>query len=121
MLSVLNVIIYAMIVLISIILVVLILIQPSKGGGFGSAFGGVGENVFGAHAMEHLSKLTVWLISIFFVLTLALTILSAHAKRSDNSVMAGAPAPAKVEAVVPAADANAVKEAPVKSDKEPKK
>lgn len=85
--SILNVIVYALIVLISVILVVLILIQPSKGGGFGSAFGGVGENVFGAHAMEHLSKLTVWLISIFFVLALLLTVLSAHAKKQDRSVM----------------------------------
>ncbi len=87
MLSVLSVIIYALIVLISVILVVLILIQPSKGGGLGSAFGGMGENVFGAHAMEHLSKLTVWLISIFFVLALALTVISAHAARSDKSLM----------------------------------
>ena len=84
MLSVLSVVIYALIVLISVILVVLILVQPSKGGGLGSAFGGAGENVFGAHAMEHVSKLTVWLISIFFVLALSLTVISAHASRSDR-------------------------------------
>ena len=86
-LSALNVIIYALIVIIAIILVVLILIQPSKGGGLGSAFGGAGENVFGAHAMDHASKLTVWLIAIFFVLTLALTVISAHS--SPDSLMTG--------------------------------
>ncbi len=86
-LSVLNVVIYALIVIIAIILVVLILIQPSKSGGLGSAFGGAGENVFGAHAMDHASKLTVWLIAIFFALTLALTVISAHS--SADSVMAG--------------------------------
>ncbi len=86
MLTVLNVIIYALVVLIAIILVALILIQPSKGGGLGSAFGGVGENVFGAGAMEHLSKLTIWLISIFFVLALLLTILPRLNKNDYKSV-----------------------------------
>ncbi len=114
MLSVLSVIIYALIVLISVVLVILILIQPSKGGGLGSAFGGMGENVFGAHAMEHLSKLTVWLIAVFFALALALTVISAHASRSDKSLMDGGdtvvenpvqPAPAAVETVEKAADA----------------
>ena len=87
LLSVLNVVIYALIVIIAIALVILILIQPSKSGGLGSAFGGAGENVFGAHAMDHASKLTVWLIAIFFALTLALTVISAHS--SPDSVMAG--------------------------------
>ena len=86
-LSVLNVIIYALIVIIAFILVILILIQPSKSGGLGAAFGGAGENVFGAHAMDHASKLTVWLIAIFFALTLALTAVSAHS--SPDSLMEG--------------------------------
>lgn len=87
MISILNVIVYALIVLIAIVLVVLILVQPSKDGGLGSAFGGLGENVFGAHAMDHLSKVTVWLISAFFVLALALTVLSRY-EQEDDSVMA---------------------------------
>lgn len=87
MISILNVIVYALIVLIAIVLVVLILVQPSKDGGLGSAFGGLGENVFGAHAMDHLSKVTVWLISAFFVLALALTVLNRY-EQKDDSVMA---------------------------------
>ena len=63
MLSVLSIIIYALVVLIAVLLIALILVQPSKSGGFGSAFGGLGESVFGAHAMSHLSKLTVILIT----------------------------------------------------------
>ena len=94
-LSVLNVIIYAAIVIIAVILVFLILIQPSKGGGLGSAFGGTGENVFGAHAMDHVSKLTVWLIAIFFALTLALTVISAHS--SSGSLMENEEASAATE------------------------
>lgn len=122
-LEVLNVIIYALIVIIAIVLVALILIQPSKSGGLGSAFGGAGENVFGAHAMDHASKLTVWLIAIFFALTLALTIISAHSR--PDSLMAGIeeeeateetqPAEAAVkDAVEEAAEQPAVEVAPLK-------
>ena len=91
MLSVLSVIIYALVVLISILLIALILLQPSKSGGLGSAFGGVGESVFGAHAMSHLSKLTVIFITVFFVLTLLLAVISGHINdNSGVSVMDGA-------------------------------
>lgn len=82
--TVLSVIIYALVVLIAILLIALILVQPSKSGGFGSAFGGVGESVFGAQAMSHLSKLTVILITCFFVLTLLLAIVSGHTTGKDQ-------------------------------------
>jgi len=115
MLSVVSYIIYALIVLIAIILVVLILIQPSKGGGFGSAFGGVGENVFGAHAMEHISKLTVWLITIFFILALAQTVISGKLKVSDKSLMSEA------KAAEPAKKVDEAKAAPEAKAAEPAK
>lgn len=76
--QVLNVVLYSVVVLIAILLIALILVQPSKSGGFGSAFGGLGESVFGAQAMGHLSKVTVVFISLFFVLTLALAVISGH-------------------------------------------
>lgn len=108
LLSVLNVIIYALIVIIAFVLVILILIQPSKSGGLGAAFGGAGENVFGAHAMDHASKLTVWLIAIFFALTLALTVISAHS--SPDSLMEDAESENTEEAQpAPAAASEAVK------------
>ncbi|NCU27465.1 preprotein translocase subunit SecG, partial [Candidatus Nomurabacteria bacterium] len=68
MLSVLSAVIYASVVLIAVLLIVLVLVQPSKGGGFGSAFGGVGEAVFGGRAGNHLTKMTVILTTLFFVL-----------------------------------------------------
>lgn len=118
--SVLSVIIYALVVLIAVMLIALILVQPSKSGGFGSAFGGIGESVLGAHAMSHLSKLTVILISCFFVLTLLLAIISGHiTDAGQQSVMtAGAPAAsaAAVKPDVPAAaeeKGSAVKDAKV--------
>ena len=62
-----------------------ILIQPSKSGGFGGSFGGVGESVFGAYAGSHLSRLTVILISLFFILTLLLAVITSH-REKDKSV-----------------------------------
>ncbi len=85
MIAVLNVIIYTVVVLISILLVALILVQPAKGGGLGGAFGGVGEGVFGAQTMGHLSKITVVLITLFFILTLLLAVISGHQAKFKNS------------------------------------
>ena len=88
--SILATILNTLVVLLAILLIALILVQPSKsGGGFGSAFGGLGESVFGAQAMSHLSKLTVWCISIFFVLTLASAIVAGHIRTADSSVVEG--------------------------------
>lgn len=86
--GVLSVILYTVAVIIAILLICLVLVQPSKGGGLGSAFGGAGETVFGAQTMNHLSKLTVVLITIFFVVTLALAAISGH-KDSAESTAAG--------------------------------
>jgi len=114
-----------LVVILAVLLIALILVQPSKsGGGFGSAFGGLGESVFGAQAMSHLSKLTVWCISIFFLLTLASAIVAGHMKTADSSVVeessvvmsaseAEKPAAeAAAEAAKPAETAAAVEEKP---------
>lgn len=85
MLVVLNVVIYSVVVIIALLLIALILVQPAKSGGFGSAFGGVGESVFGAQAMSHLSKVTVVLVTLFFVLTLLLAIVSGHQDKLKGS------------------------------------
>jgi len=86
--STLATILNTLVVILAVLLIALILVQPSKsGGGFGSAFGGLGESVFGAQAMSHLSKLTVWCISIFFILTLASAIIAGHMRTADASVV----------------------------------
>lgn len=108
-------ILYAIVVIIAFLLIGLVLLQPSKGGGFGSAFGGVGEGVFGAQAMGHLSKLTIVLMSLFFVLTLALAVLSGHKQKVSRSLVESEPAltsPAAAPAAVPAAPVKAAPEAP---------
>ncbi len=98
---------YALVVVVALLLIGLILIQPSKGGGMGAAFGGVGESVFGAHAGSHLTKATVVLTAIFFVFTLLLATLIGHgARRSDE--LSGIDAALKQEAAAAAKAAPAV-------------
>lgn len=86
--GILTVILYALVVVTGLLLIGLILIQPSKGGGMGSAFGGVGESVLGAHAGSHLTKATVWLTSIFFVIALVLATLIGHGYRGKDELSA---------------------------------
>ncbi|WP_176012515.1 preprotein translocase subunit SecG [Victivallis sp. Marseille-Q1083] len=73
---VLTVMLYAAVVIVSLLLIALVLVQPSKQGGLGAAFGGgLGESVFGAQAGSHLTKMTVVMTTIFFGLTLLLAVL----------------------------------------------
>lgn len=114
--STLATILNTLVVILAVLLIALILVQPSKsGGGFGSAFGGLGESVFGAQAMSHLSKITVWCISIFFVLTLVSAIVAGHMQAADTSVVAEESSIALLdsEAEKPAADAVADAAKPV--------
>lgn len=69
---VLTVLLYVMIFIVALLLIALILIQPSKSGGMGAAFGGIGESVFGGKAGSHLTKSTVVLTAVFFVIALIL-------------------------------------------------
>ena len=97
--GVLTVILYALVVLTGLLLTGLILIQPSKGGGMGSAFGGVGESVLGAHAGSHLTKATVWLTAVFFVISLVLATLIGHGYRGKDDLSAISAEVSKAEAV----------------------
>jgi preprotein translocase subunit SecG len=122
MVSILMPLLYTVIVIISILLIGLVLLQPSKGGGFGSAFGGVGENVFGAHALSHLSKMTIALVSVFFVLTLALAVISGHMHKSNASLVQTLGIPSPVEApAVPAKGATPETKTPAKTETAPEK
>ena len=85
MFEVISTFLYVAVVLIALLLIGLVLVQPSKGGGFGSAFGGIGESVFGAQAMSQLSKVTVVLLSLFFVLTLILAVMTGHRSKAAVS------------------------------------
>lgn len=84
--NVLTVTCYVMLVIISLLLIGLIMIQPSKSGGMGAAFGGIGESVFGGKAGSHLTKATVTMTTIFFIIALALAAFIGHdLNREDSS------------------------------------
>lgn len=107
-----SAILYTVAVLIAILLIALVLVQPSKGGGFGSAFGGVGEGVFGAQTMGYLSRLTVVLIAVFFVVTLALAAVSGHRQKVSAAASSSAALSAIETKAAPAATEKAEKNAP---------
>ncbi len=105
-------------VLIALLLVCLILVQQSKDSGFGSAFGGLGESVFGAQTGSHLAKMTVVFASLFLILTLSLAIMTGH-RRAPKSVVEelGALKDAKAATTAAKPEAKAV---PVKAEAAPK-
>lgn len=88
--DVITVVLYTLVIIVALLLIGLVLIQQSKGGGFGGSFGGVGESVFGAHAGSHLTKLTVILTTSFFVLTLLLAVIVGHSNRGRSVVESNA-------------------------------
>ncbi len=105
----LTTVLYVLVVIVCLALIGLILIQPSKGGGFGSALGGnvIGESVFGAYAGSHLTKLTVVLTTVLFVLTIFLAALVGRGSGGDSSIMDAEPDEISVTApvAVPAPEA----------------
>ena len=110
----LTVFLYVLVVIAAVLLIGLILLQPAKSGGMGAAFGGIGESVFGGKAGSHLTKATVYLTAIFFIIALALAALIGRGVRisgaADSTVdnyLTEKPA-----AAAPAAKAPAKKAAP---------
>ena len=81
----LTVFLYVLVVIAAILLVGLILLQPAKSGGMGAAFGGVGESVFGGKAGSHLTKATVYLTAIFFIIALLLAALIGRGVRISGA------------------------------------
>jgi len=68
-------------VLICLLMILTILMQRPKSEGLGAAFGGgLTDNLFGAQTTTVLTKFTVWLGGLFFLLTLLISVL--HVKSS---------------------------------------
>ena len=82
--SILVVFLYALVVVLSLLLIGIVLIQPAKSGGMGAAFGGIGESVFGAKAGSHLTKATVVMTALFFAITLILAALIGHGVKLES-------------------------------------
>ncbi len=89
-------------VIICLLLILLVLMQRPKQEGLGAAFGGgVTDQVFGARTTNVLQRGTVYLASLFFLISLILAVLIGNQNRKESllkpkqeSAMAGESAPA---------------------------
>jgi len=88
-------------VIVCLLMTLLILMQRPKQEGLGAAFGGgVTDQVFGARTTDVLQRGTVYLGSLFFILSLVLAILIGQ-KNKTTSIITKVETAAKVEKVVP--------------------
>jgi preprotein translocase subunit SecG len=71
MLTFLTIILFILFGLVSLLLVAVILLQEGKGGGIGSAFGGIGGEAFG-HGSGGINRFTATLAAIFVVLAIVI-------------------------------------------------
>lgn len=70
-------------IIVCILMIAVVLMQRPKSEGLGAAFGGgMTDNLFGAETTNVLSRFTVWLGGLFFLLTLVISIL--YVKRSSG-------------------------------------
>ncbi|MDD2893936.1 MAG: preprotein translocase subunit SecG [Halothiobacillaceae bacterium] len=80
-------------ILVGMALIGLVLVQHGKGAEAGAAFGGgASSTVFGARgAATFLSRLTAWLVAIFFVTSLLLAYIVTSAPKGGSVVETAAP------------------------------
>ncbi len=88
-------------VIVCFLMTLIILMQRPKQEGLGAAFGGgVTDQVFGARTTNVLQRGTVYLASMFFILSLALAVLIGQKNKTVSMVTKAATA-AKVEQAKP--------------------
>jgi preprotein translocase subunit SecG len=92
-------------VVVCLLLILLVLMQRPKQEGLGAAFGGgVTDQVFGARTTNVLQRGTVYLASLFFLISLALAVLIGNQNRKEGLLKPEEEA-AKAEETAPAAPA----------------
>mgnify|MGYP001100205394 CR=1 FL=1 len=103
-------------IIVSILLTLVILVQPSKGGGGlgGALGGGMGEQLFGARTGNVLTKATVILATVFLVNTLGLAFLYSR----QDPLRIDTPVGPEIEAVDAEAEMPEGIEAPVEETTE---
>ncbi len=74
-------------IIVSLLLIILVLMQKTKGAEIGAVFGsGAAKAVLGASAANILTKITTWLGGIFLVLVLILSYLSIKISKSNTVI-----------------------------------
>ncbi len=98
MLDILYIILTVLLVLDGIALVILILMQKTKGAEIGAVFGsGAAAAVFGAGASNVLTKITYWLGGIFLALVLSLSLIDHYKQKTKKEIFPVEPVPVKTE------------------------
>ena len=88
-------------VIVCLLMTLLILMQRPKQEGLGAAFGGgVTDQVFGARTTNVLQRGTVYLGSLFFILSLTLAVLIGHQNKQKSMLLPKTSA-AKVSVIKP--------------------
>jgi len=62
-------------IIICLLLIVVVLLQKGRGGGLGSAFGGVASSAFGTRIGDVFTWVTIVLVSLFLLLAIATTMV----------------------------------------------
>lgn len=87
-----------LLVIVSLLMILTILMQRPKSEGLGAAFGGgLTDNLFGAQTTTVLTKFTVWLGGLFFLLTLVISVLHVKSFSGPTAIqkqLLRSPAPA---------------------------
>lgn len=74
-------------IIVSVLLIILVLMQKTKGAEIGAVFGsGAAKAVLGASSATILTKITYWLGAIFLTLVLILSYLSLHIAKSKSVI-----------------------------------
>ncbi|MFZ4116437.1 MAG: preprotein translocase subunit SecG [Chthoniobacterales bacterium] len=93
-------------VIVSLLLIVVILMQRPKNEGLGAAFGsGMTDNLFGTQTSNILTRFTVWLGGLFFLLTLVISIAYVKSSSGPTKIqeqLMKQPAPTVKKEAVPA-------------------
>lgn len=76
-----------LLVIVSALLILLVLMQKTKGAEIGAVFGsGAAKAVLGASAATILTKITYWLGGVFLVVVLGMAYISNHMAKSKSVV-----------------------------------
>jgi len=93
-----------------VLLVLVVMIQSGKGAEISASFGGSSQTVFGSSGgANFFTRFTSSLAAIFFVTSIALTIMGGQSRKS---LFEGAPAPAAAPAAPAAAPTGGAAPAP---------
>ena len=94
-----------LLVIICLLMILAILMQRPKSEGLGAAFGGgLTDNLFGAQTTTVLTKFTVWLGGLFFLLTLVISVLHVKSFSGPTTIqkqLMKSPAPLSSTAETP--------------------